>query len=157
MTTRPRPRLLVLAAFILVSGCASVPPGSDGLRQQARSFTPPPGKANVYAIRGWSLFEAGIVWPVTLDFTGFGNVGLRSYLYGAISPGDHVLGANLPGPVPSRVTFTAEAGRNYFFEISSSPGWLVGTIRIEPLDEEKGRELVQDYNLSADNRFEFAE
>ncbi len=148
-------RAALLVALLLAAACATVPPGSEGLARQARSFTPPPGKANVYAVRMWSVFESGIVWPVTLDFREFGNVGQRSYLYGAIPPGDHVLGANLPGPVPSRLRFAAEAGRNYFFKLSPVPGWLAGTIRIEPLDEEAGRTLIAQYTLSADNRFEF--
>jgi hypothetical protein len=132
-----------------------VPPGSERLAQQARSFAPPAGKANLYAVRMWSALEGGIVWPVTLDFEEFGNVGQRSYLYGAIPPGEHVLGANLPGPVPSRVKFSAEAGRNYFFRLTASPGWLAGTIRIEPLDETAGRALIREYTLSGDNRFDF--
>jgi hypothetical protein len=154
VTTLAWTRLATLAVLILASGCASVPPGSDALALQARRFTPPPGKANLYAVRMWSVFESGIVWPVTLDFKEFGNVGQRSYLYGAISPGEHVLGANLPGPVPNRVKFTAEAGRNHFFKLSPTPGWLAGMIRIELLDEETGRALIERYTLSADNRFE---
>jgi hypothetical protein len=140
---------------MLLWGCASVPPGSEALAREARRFTPPPGKANLYAVRMWGVFESGIVWPVTLDFKEFGNVGQRSYLYGTIAPGEHVLGADLPGPVPNRVKFTAEAGRNHFFKLSATPGWLAGTIRIEPLDEQTGRALIENYTLSADNRFEF--
>ena len=155
MSMRSMTRAALLAGLLFAGGCASVPPGSETLALQARSFTPPPGKANVYAVRMWSVFEGGIVWPVTLDFREFGNVGQRSYLYGAISPGEHVLGANLPGPVPNRVKFTAEAGQNHFFKLTPAPGWLVGVIRIEPLDEEAGRALIEQYTLSADNRFEF--
>ncbi len=147
----------ILGALLLAGSCASVPRGSETLERQARSFTPPPGKANVYAVRMWSVFESGIVWPVTLDFREFGNVGQRSYLYGAIPAGEHVLGANLPGPVPTRVRFTAEAGRNHFFKLVPVPGWLTGVIRIEPLDEAAGRALIEAYALSADNRFEYEE
>jgi hypothetical protein len=155
MTTRPWVPGAILAALLLATGCASVPPGSDALAQQARRFTPPPGRANLYAVRAWSVFESGIVWPVTLDFREFGNVGQRSYLYGLVPPGEHVLGANLPGPVPNRVKFAAEAGRNYFFKLTPTPGWLAGGLRIEPIDEAAGRALIEQYTLSADNRFEF--
>jgi len=155
MTTMRWAGLATLAIFIAALGCASVPPGSDTLAEEARRFTPPPGKANLYAVREWSVFRSGIVWPVTLDFKEFGNVGQRSYLYGVVGPGEHVLGANLPGPVPNRVKFTAEAGRNHFFRLSAAPGWLAGMIRIEILDEETGRALIAKYTLSADYRFEF--
>ena len=155
MTVSRGMRGAILAVLVLMGGCASVPPGSEELARQAQGFTPPPGRANLYAVRRWSVFEGGIVWPVTLDFREFGNVGQRSYLYGAIAPGEHVLGANLPGPVPNRVAFTAEAGRNYFFKLTPAPGWLAGMIRIEPLDEAVGRALIGQYTLSGDNRFEF--
>jgi hypothetical protein len=147
----------ILGALLLAAGCASVPRGSERLERQARSFTPPPGKANVYAVRAWSVLESGIVWPVTLDFREFGNVGQRSYLYGAIPAGDHVLGASLPGPVPTRVRFTAEAGRNHFFKFVPVLGWPTGMIRIEPLDEAVGRALIEECSPSADNRFEYEE
>jgi len=147
----------ILGALLLAGGCASVPRGSEKLERQARSFTPPPGKANVYAVRAWSVLDSGIVWPVTLDFREFGNVGQQSYLYGAIAAGDHVLGANLPGPVPTRARFTAEAGRNHFFKLVPVPGWPTGLIRIEPLDEAAGRALIEKYSPSADNRFEYEE
>ena len=152
-----RTSVALLGALLLAGACASVPRGSEKLERQARSFTPPPGKANVYVVRMWSVLESGIVWPVTFDFREFGNVGQRSYLYGAIEAGDHVLGANLPGPVPTRVRFTAEAGRNHFFKLVPSPGWTAGVIRVEPLDEAAGRALIEEYALSADNRFEYEE
>ncbi len=41
------------------------------------------------------------------------------------------------------------------YKLTPFPGWLAGTIRIEPLDEETGRILVLQYTLSGDNRFEF--
>jgi hypothetical protein len=149
--------VVIFGVLLLAGSCASVPRGTEKLERQARSFTPPPGKANVYAVRAWSMLESGLVWPVTLDFREFGNVGQRSYLYGAIAAGDHVLGANLPGPVPTRVRFTAEAGRNHFFKLVTVPGWPAGLIRIEPLDEAAGRALIEEYTPSADNRFEYEE
>jgi hypothetical protein len=157
MSRRLHSFIAILGALLLLGGCASVPRGSDRLERQARSFTPPPGKANVYAVRMWSALESGLVWPVTLDFQEFGNVGQRSYVFGPIAAGDHVLGVNLPGPVPTRVRFTAEAGRNYFFKLVPTAGWPTGLIRIEPVDEASGRALIQESAPSADNRFEYEE
>ena len=65
MRARVRTPLALLIALLVAGACASVPRGSDKLERQARSFTPPPGKANVYVVRMWSVFESGIVWPVT--------------------------------------------------------------------------------------------
>jgi hypothetical protein len=155
MSARLRVSIAILGALLLAGACASVPRGSDRLERLARSFTPPPGKANVYAVRTWSALESGIAWPVTLDFREFGHVGQRSYLYGAVPVGDHVLGVSLPGPVPTRVRFAAEAGRNYFFKLAPMSGWPTGVIRIEPLDEAAGRALIETSAPSADNRFEY--
>jgi hypothetical protein len=157
MSASLRTAIAIVGVLILASGCASVPRGSEKLERQARTFVPPPGQANVYAVRMWSALESGIIWPVTLDFQEFGNVGQRSYLYGAIPAGEHVLGVNLPGPVPTRVRFTAEAGRNHFFKLVPAPGWPTGVIRIEPLDEASARALIEDYPASGDNRFEYEE
>jgi hypothetical protein len=157
MSARLGISIAMLGALLLTGACASVPRGSDRLERLARSFAPPPGQANVYAVRVWSALESGIAWPVTLDFREFGHVGQRSYLYGAVPAGDHVLGVSLPGPVPTRVRFTAEARRNYFFKLVPSPGWPTGVIRIEPLDEAAGRALIETHPPSADNRFEYGE
>jgi hypothetical protein len=87
-----------------------------------------------------------------LDFNELGMLGLRSYLYGAIDPGEHFLGSTVQGSAPNRHKFTAEAGRNYFFRVS--PAWSLAGWGIDPLDETDGRELVRDYTLSGDSRFE---
>jgi hypothetical protein len=143
---------VIVTSFLLLAGCASVPPGSNDLTQQALTFSPPPGKANLYVIRPYNVVGSVGLWTVTLDFNEIGTVGLRSYLYGAIAPGEHVLGPTIQGTSPNRLKFTAEAGRNYFFKVTpnfSFAGW-----GFDALDEAEGRERVQEYTLSGDNRFE---
>ena len=150
-------RAVGIAALLLVTGCATVPKASDRLAQQSRTFVPPPGKANVYVIRPYNYIGSGLRWTVTLDSIEFGNLGLRSYLYGVVEPGEHVVGSLPPqvGGSPNQVGFAAVEGRNYFFKVS--PGVLGYSVDIEPLDEQAGRSRVLDYTPSGDNRFELLE
>jgi hypothetical protein len=140
------------AGFLLLTACASVPRGSDRLAQQAQIFVPPAGKANLYVIRPYNFTGSAGLYTPTLDFNELGTLGLRSYLYGAIDPGEHFLGSTVQGSSPNRLKFTAEAGRNYFFKVS--PGLTLAGWGIDPLDETDGRQLVRDYTLSGDSRFE---
>ena len=69
----------------------------------------------------------------------------------------HALGAiqrdrESGGASPNRVKFTAEAGQNYYFKVS--PAWSFAGWDIEPLDETNAREMVTNYTLSGDSRFE---
>jgi hypothetical protein len=142
--------LAVLA--LLATACASVPvvPASDQLTRHARSFSPPPGQANVYVIRGPRHPADQPVWTVDLDFRGFGTLPPESYLYGWIAPGVHVLAVLHDSQVQQRVRFRAKEGQTYFFTVV--PGLL--TLFVERVDEETGRALVTRFRLSGDNRFE---
>jgi hypothetical protein len=115
---------------------------SDRLAQQAQTFVPPPGKASLYVVRPCNFTGSA----------GLYNVGLRSYLYGAIDPGEHFLGSTVQGSSPNRLKFMAEPGRNYFFKVS--PAWSLAGWDIDPLDEADGRVLVKEYTLSGDSRLE---
>ena len=151
MTHAPFRIATVISALLSLAACASVPPASDRLTQQSRAFIPPPGKANVYVVRPYNYAGSCCVWPVSLDFQEFGSLGLSSYLYGVVDPGDHFVGSTLMGSSPTRVKFNATAGSNYFFKIS--PGFA--SISIDRLTEEDGRQRVLEYTASGDNRFEF--
>src|SRR5262249_170393 len=102
-------RAVGIAALLLVTGCATVPKASDRLAQQSRTFVPALGKVNVYVIRPYNFIGGALRWTVTLDSGEFGSLGLRSYLYGVVEPGEHVVGSLPPqvGGSPNRVGFTA--------------------------------------------------
>lgn len=147
------PRNLFVVIICLVfsgSGCILPsamprPRASDTLAQQSRTFVPPPGKANVYVVRRYNPIGRLFLFYVTLDFQEFGSLGVQTYLYGFVDPGDHLVSsAN-----SNRLEFTAVSGRNYFFKVSQ--GW---SRQIAALDEEDGRSLILDYTPSGDNRFE---
>src|SRR5262249_672491 len=115
-----------------------------------RTFVPPPGKANVYVIRPYNFIGSAVLWTVTLDFRAFGNLGLRSYLYGVVEPGEHFVGSSTPGGSPHPVRFSPFHRPHHFFTMSA--GW-----NIAPLDEQGGRNRVLDYTPSGDTQFELLE
>jgi hypothetical protein len=123
---------------------------SNQLVAQARSLSPPSGQAGIYVIRGARRLADQPIWTVDLDFHGFGTVGAESYLYGWVRPGEHVVAVLYDGQVQGRTRFRAQAGRNYFFTVV--PG--VFAVNVEPLREAMGRDLIQRYTASGDNRFE---
>jgi len=162
--TRISPRIPLLLTVLpvvlatLMTGCKSVPEGSPALKQQALSFTPPPGMAGVYAIRPYQLAGSAILFDISLDYLEFGSLATDSYLFGLVPPGMHVLrvpraggqGAQLTGPGGVGADFTAEAGRNYFLQLTV--GW--NAPKITRLSEAEGQKYVKKLKLSGDSRFE---
>jgi len=151
---RPRRAASSVLAMLLtlVTACTPLPapPASGRLTRQARSLVTPEGKASVYVIRPAALPADQILWTVDLDFRGFGTLAAESYLYGWLTPGDHLLAFLQDGRVHARTPFRVKEGTSYFFVVSA--GLL--TLKVERIDERAGRELIGRYALSGDNRFE---
>ena|GEM_PF-1772515 len=137
--------------MIQITGCSSVPDASPAMKQQALSFTPPPGKAGVYVIRPYHMLGAAILNNISLDYQVFGALGTSSYLYGTVSPGLHTLrNTDLPSAIV--VPFTTEAGKNYYFVANAS--LAANGIAIESISETDGQAYVRKFKLSGKNRFE---
>ena len=146
--------MVIMTAIVAVAsltGCATVPKASPEFEQQARSFTPAPGKAAVYVYRPYNYTGSALVFPVSIDYKEFGTLANNTYLFGNIDPGSHIIrsGAGMAGSVRPK-QFDAEAGKLYFFKVE--PGW--DHIVITPVDESEGRQRVSKYQLSGDNVFE---
>ena len=155
------PAILLLGLLLMqTTGCQSVPEGSPVMKQQALSFTPPAGKAYVYVVRP-SRFEGhAVLFGVSLDYQAFGMLENSSYIFAAVPPGEHALRGSSSTPsvlggggVGRLESFTAEAGKSYFFTVNP-PGWT-GGLRFEQISEADGKGYVQKLKLSGDNRFEY--
>jgi hypothetical protein len=137
--------------IIQITGCSSVPEGSPEMKQQALSFTPPSGQAGVYVARPYHMLGAAVLFNISLDYQVFGALGTSSYLYGTVPPGLHTLRcADLPSV--SIVPFTAEAGKNYYFQARAS--LTANAIVVKPISETDGQAYVRKFKLSGKNRFE---
>jgi hypothetical protein len=143
---------LIAGLGLMVTGCKSVPEGSPALKQQALSFTPPPGMAGVYVIRPWKLASGGTLFNASIDYQVYSSLDLDSYLFGLVPAGLHVI--NTPhygiGTVVNASTyFTAEAGSNYFFKIAPA----VNGYHINQLSDKDGMAYVREFKLSGDSHF----
>jgi hypothetical protein len=151
---------LLLGLFVVqIIGCTdmSMPEGSPAMKQQALSFSPAPGKAGVYVIHTVQILfgEYGIAGTtandednqINLDYQEFGQVSFNSYLYGMVPPGEHTLNSGSGNSNSKVVHFTAEPGKNYYFNVAGDV--------IVPISETNGQTLVRQSKLSGDNRFEY--
>jgi len=141
-------------ACIIIIGCVSVPTASPDFEQKAMMFMPPPDMASVYVYRPYHLVGSAVLFLVSIDYKDFGTVATDTYLFGTIKPGWHIIktGGGIPLSVAS-IKFNAEAGKLYFFKVS--PG--LNQIKIEQVDEKKGRDNLSNLKLSGDNVFEFSD
>jgi hypothetical protein len=147
--------LCILATVFFVAGCASfgapVTKSSEILDSQARKFSPPAGRAAVYVIRPYQFVAAGSPITLFIDHGDFGAIPPGSFLYGEILPREHSLEAGIKGI--SGVTpyqFKAEEGRCYFFYTEVN----LGSVTLESISDEKGKDLVAKYKLSGQNKFD---
>ena len=149
----PHPiKIIVAVVASMLIGCASVPTASPDFKREAMKFAPPPEMAAVYVYRPYNVIGSAILFLVSIDYKDFGSVSTDTYLFGTIRPGQHVIKATGGIPLSVAVTeFDAEAGRLYFFKIS--PGW--SGIKLEQMDETRGRDTLRNLRPSGDNIFNF--
>jgi hypothetical protein len=100
--------------------------------QQHPTGTPQPGKALVYVF-GDSEFDntalhiGGLITRVGIDGAWQGAYEHKSYLYFPVDPGEHRLCTSQQSSIKSRtdnasaITFTAEAGKVYYFRTQPTP------------------------------------
>lgn len=147
--------LCILSMALFITGCASfgapITKSSGILDSQARKFSPPAGRAAVYIIRPKQFVAAGSPIKAFMDHEDFGAIPPGSFLYGEILPREHSLEAGIKGI--SEVTpyrFKAEEGKCYFFYTEVN----MRSVTLEPVSDEKGKDLVTKYKLSGQNKFD---
>jgi hypothetical protein len=144
--------LAVALLGFLIAGCSSFPEGSAAMKQQALSFTPPPGRAGIYVIRPFQMLGGGVLDKISLDYQEFGVLDTSTYLFATLPPGRHSFRTSLGAGSMEVVPFTVEAGKNYYFHVRAS--LVANTILIEPISETDGQAYVRKFKLSGENRFE---
>jgi Protein of unknown function (DUF2846) len=138
--------------IIQITGCTSFPEGSPEMKQQALSFTPPPGKASIYVVRPSQFLGGGVLDKISLDYQEFGVLDTSTYLFAIVSPGKHSFRTSLGAGSMTVVPFTVEAGKNYYFKVRAS--LAANGILIDPISETDGQAYVRKFKLSGENRFE---
>jgi hypothetical protein len=124
-------------------------------KKQHPSAQPEAGKALVYVIGDtWNDHVAvHIGTPPArfgIDGTWVGANGYRSYFFFSVEPGDHRLCTNLQAPLErtvrsstTAITFTAEAGRSYYFRtVTPEAGPSGGPTEIVDIDPAEAQVLI---------------
>lgn len=141
------PFIVFTALVTLMSGCQSVPKASSELKQQALSFTPPPGMAGLYVIRPYHFAGSAVNYIFRLDYQDFGSLETKSYLYSPILPGKHFLRQGQVDSGFHAETFVAKAGQNYYFSIKISINPFI------QIPEAEGQKYVREFKMSGANSY----
>lgn len=141
----------LLLVLLTMASCASVPLGSAFLKARAEKFEPSPNRANIYVVRPFNHFGSALHYLVYLDYQAFGTLAGDTFLFGEIPAGNHVLQAFSRNTKPALLAFTAEEGKNYYFNLG--PG-LKG-LSLKSVEEAQARVWVTDFQLSGDNVFDY--
>jgi len=139
---------LTIACCLLLTGCATVPMGTEAEKQTAVAFTPPPGTANVYIIRREAYMGGAILATASVDSQMAGGLQTGSFIYKTVSPGSHTVSV-FSNENQCSLPFSAEAGKNYFFDVQSAMGWVSARFVIHPMPEADAKEAVERCKITA--------
>ncbi len=135
--------IVLIAAVLVIAGCASVPMADSGQDARAKTFAVAPGKANIYVYRN-EILGAALKLPVALDGTAMGQTAAKSYFAFEVAPGQHVVATD-----ESSVAIDAAPGKSYFVWQEVKMGLLAGGAKLQLVDETRGRAGVNECTLIA--------
>jgi hypothetical protein len=150
--------------IVYLTSCGTTPEGSSELKQQALSFTPPTGKANVYVVRPDRFSGKPLEYGVNLDLQPFGTLANNSYLYGVVLPGKHGLQGTIQKVrlltggqtyVSAPLNFVAEADKNYYFRLDLGGIGPWSAPKLVQVSETEAKSYLEKAKLSPVNRFEY--
>src|SRR5512134_3803604 len=104
-------RSLLIAIFVLIAGCAQLPPSPAEM--QAKRFESVPGKAVIYIVRAEPDLYGGH-GTLALDDSIMITMFEGNFFRWEVAPGPHRIAGM--GQDVSRVTVNAEAGKIYFVQ-----------------------------------------
>ena len=125
---------ICVAVILMVSGCgATVAMMPETLDVEAKRFSPPPDKANIYVVRISSVGASQLV-QIYLDGKIVASIASGTYLLFEVDPGTNQVGFLTWGG-QDVVTLDTKGGKNYFVDVSGNG--------LEELNQEEAREAVE--------------
>jgi len=161
--------LILLASAAFAADEATVPSakaacGPDNARFKVKAIQgqrpaaqPQTGKALVYVVEDHIRKPGDIGKPtirVGVDGSWIGANRSTSYLFFAVDPGEHHLCTDWQsapgwiGPKVSLTSFTADAGKVYYFRARVVVGGTTPTLDLEPINSDEGQLLITNSPLS---------
>jgi hypothetical protein len=135
-----RNALLGIVALAVIGGCATLGITSPKEDTEAKRFTPPAGKCNIYIIRDSSMVGNPVAFNVALDRLAVGTIGPGVYYWLVVSPGSHTILVS-SSENNQKVKIETQEGRNYYVEVRARIGMAI-RVECRQLEEKAGKELV---------------
>jgi hypothetical protein len=142
----------MLAAVLLVSGCASVDMGSKAESDKAKEFNPPSnGNAGVYIYRD-SFVGKALKKDVWIDGKCVGESAPDVFFRTEVEGGKRYKIETESEFSPNALEVIFEAGKNYFIRQFIKMGVFVGGADLELVPEEQGKNDVAKLEMAKPGR-----
>ena len=128
-------------SLFLISCTATVPLMPDRFDEEAETFEPQAGVANIYVVRDGRFAGSAVLFQIMLDGKIKGSVAPGTYLLLEVGDGSHTVAVMTRENV-DRVRLETRTGSNYFIEVEPKMGWLEARVILTEIDASKGRKLV---------------
>lgn len=141
---------LLSVLFISASlvGCSSVPMQSQEATEKAKLVSAPPeGKAGVYVYRS-GTFGGALKKDVLINDKCIGETAPDIFFYEEVEGNKEYKISTESEFSPNDLMVYMEAGKSYFIEQFMKLGVFVGGAGLELVDEEKGKQEIQELGLA---------
>lgn len=142
--------LVLLAASLLLNGCASVPMDTAENDAAKKAFSSPAqDTAGLYIYRN-SNFGGALKKSVSINGEVIGETAPMTFFYRDIKPGKHTISTESEFS-DNEIELVAEGGKNYFIRQYIKMGVFVGGANLQLVSEDKGKQGVLECNLAKSN------
>lgn len=139
--------LMVVAALAILTGCASTVPMAPKEQDAAsKTFSAPASdQAGVYIYRTNAYVGKALKKGLSIDGVRIGETAPGVYFHRQVKPGEHSVSTESEFGENS-LKFSAEGGKNYYFQQYIKMGVFVGGSGITAVTEEEGKKNVLQCN-----------
>ena len=140
--------LLVIAASVFATGCASVDMASKAESAKAKEFKQPsPGNAGVYVYRN-SSFGASLKKDILIDGKCLGESAPNVFFFTEVAGGKQYKIETESEFSPNAMELMLTTGNNYFIRQYIKMGAFVGGANLELVPEEQGKRDVAPLEMA---------
>ncbi|HEX8964400.1 MAG TPA: DUF2846 domain-containing protein [Rhodocyclaceae bacterium] len=139
---------VLIAAALLISGCASVPMGDPKQDAALKTFAVAKEKAGIYIYRNETM-GAAVKMDVAIDGQPIGQTAAKTYFYKEVSPGKHVISSTAENT--DTIEVDAKPGTLTFIWQEVKMGLMYARNKLHLVSEEEGKRGVQETALAASN------